>query len=100
MTAMTKRANFDLSPEQEELLAHLRAQLSASSTKDAVLRAVQLTAFLSARVFLPPSDSRSRNSRPAHWGLGVGYWSARIRGGGSSGSRDASSWHRLYGWTH
>jgi hypothetical protein len=46
MTAMTKRANFDLSPEQEELLAHLRAQLSASSTKDAVLRAVQLTTFL------------------------------------------------------
>lgn len=43
MTATTKRANFDLSPEQEELLAHLRAQLAASSTKEAVLRAAQLT---------------------------------------------------------
>jgi hypothetical protein len=41
MTATTKRANFDLSPDQEELLAHLRAQLAASSTKEAVLRAVQ-----------------------------------------------------------
>jgi len=30
----TKRANFDLSPEQEELLANLRAQLAASSTKE------------------------------------------------------------------
>jgi hypothetical protein len=47
-TAMTttKRANFDLSPEQEELLANLRAQLAASSTKEAVLRAVQLTTLL------------------------------------------------------
>jgi hypothetical protein len=46
MTATTKRANFDLSPEQEELLANLRAQLAASSTKDAVLRAAQLTTLL------------------------------------------------------
>ena len=46
MTATTKRANFDLSPEQEELLANLRAQLAASSTKEAVLKAVQLTAVL------------------------------------------------------
>jgi hypothetical protein len=46
MTATTKRANFDLSPEQEELLANLRAQLAASSTKEAVLRAVQLTTLL------------------------------------------------------
>ena len=46
MTATTKRANFDLSPEQEELLAHLRAQLAASSTKEAVLRAAQLTTLL------------------------------------------------------
>lgn len=46
MTATTKRANFDLSPEQEELLANLRAQLAASSTKEAVLRAAQLTSLL------------------------------------------------------
>lgn len=46
MTATTKRANFDLSPEQEELLVNLRAQLAASSTKEAVLRAVQLTTLL------------------------------------------------------
>ncbi len=35
MTATTKRANFDLSPEQEALLANLRVQLAASSTKEA-----------------------------------------------------------------
>lgn len=46
MNTTTKRANFDLSPEQEELLANLRAQLSASSTKEAVLKAAQLTAVL------------------------------------------------------
>ncbi len=46
MTATTKRANFDLSPEQEALLANLRAQLAASSTKEAVLRAGQLTTWL------------------------------------------------------
>jgi hypothetical protein len=46
MTGTTKRANFDLSPEQEELFAHLRTQLAASSTKEAVLRAVQLTTLL------------------------------------------------------
>jgi hypothetical protein len=42
----SKRANFDLSPEQEELLANLRTQLAASSTKEAVLRAAQLTTVL------------------------------------------------------
>lgn len=46
MTATTKRANFDLSPEQEEQLANLRTQLGASSTKEAVLKAVQLTTLL------------------------------------------------------
>ena len=46
MTTASKRANFDLSPEQEELLATLRTQLAASSTKDAVLRAVQVTTLL------------------------------------------------------
>ena len=46
MNAITKRANFDLSPEQEELIANLRAQLAASSTKEAVLRAVQLATLL------------------------------------------------------
>ena len=46
MTTTTKRANFDLSPEQDEMLVNLRAQLSASSTKEAVLRAVQLITLL------------------------------------------------------
>lgn len=46
MTATTKRANFDLSPEQEELLATLRTLLAASSTKEAVLRAAQVTTLL------------------------------------------------------
>lgn len=42
----TKRANFDLSPEQDEILANLRSALSASSTKDTVLRAAQLASLL------------------------------------------------------
>lgn len=46
MASDTKRANFDLSPEQDELLTNLRGLLSASSTKDAVLRAAQLTTLL------------------------------------------------------
>ena len=44
--ATTKRANFDLTPEQDEILANLRAALSASSVKDTVLRAAQLTTLL------------------------------------------------------
>ena len=50
MNATTKRANFDLSPEQEELLANLRTQLAASSTKETVLRAVQLATLLLGEV--------------------------------------------------
>ncbi|HEV7136127.1 MAG TPA: hypothetical protein VGN43_05795 [Steroidobacteraceae bacterium] len=50
MAATTKRANFDLSPEQEALLANLRAQLAASSTKEAVLRAVEVTTLLLGEV--------------------------------------------------
>ena len=46
MSTPGKRANFDLSPEQEELLAGLRAQMSASSSKDAVIRAAQLVRLL------------------------------------------------------
>jgi hypothetical protein len=46
MTATTKRANFDLSAEQEALLANLRAHLGASSTKEAVMKAAQLTTLL------------------------------------------------------
>lgn len=46
----TKRANFDLTPEQDEILAGLRASLSASSTKDTVLRAIQLTTVLVAEL--------------------------------------------------
>lgn len=46
----TKRANFDLTPEQDEILASLRSSLSASSTKDTVLRAVQLATVLVAEL--------------------------------------------------
>jgi len=46
MSATSKRVNFDLSPEQDELLENLRAKLAASSTKEAVLRAAQLTSLL------------------------------------------------------
>ncbi len=49
-TIETKRANFDLTPEQDEILASLRVSLSASSIKDTVLRAVQLTTVLAAEV--------------------------------------------------
>lgn len=50
MASDTKRANFDLSPEQDELLTNLRGLLSASSTKDAVLRAAQLTTLLTREI--------------------------------------------------
>lgn len=46
MPATTKRANFDLTPEQDESLTNLRTALSASSIKDTVLRAAQLAALL------------------------------------------------------
>lgn len=48
-TIATKRANFDLTPEQDEILANLRAALSASSVKDTVLRAAQLKASTPTR---------------------------------------------------
>jgi hypothetical protein len=70
MTATTKRANFDLSPEQEELLANLRAQLAASSTKEAVLRAVQLNRLFvgkslttAVRLVIPELEARAGG----HW---------------------------------
>lgn len=44
--SLTKRANFDLTPEQNEILANLRTALSTSSVKDTVLRAAQLTSLL------------------------------------------------------
>jgi hypothetical protein len=42
----TKRANFDLTPEQDEVLSNLRHAFAASSTKDTVLRAAQLASLL------------------------------------------------------
>lgn len=50
MASDTKRANFDLSPEQDELLTNLRALLSVSSVKEAVLRAAQLTTVLAREI--------------------------------------------------
>ncbi|MCF5973056.1 hypothetical protein P2A63_05445 [Xanthomonas perforans] len=46
MSTQNKRANFDLSPEQDDFLTQLRAALATSSTKDTVLRAAQLTSLL------------------------------------------------------
>ena len=44
MTATTKRANFDLSPEQEELLAHLRAiQQSPAKNQSGAISALPPT---------------------------------------------------------
>lgn len=45
-SANTKRANFELTPEQDEVLNSLRQALSASSIKDTVLRAAQLANVL------------------------------------------------------
>lgn len=46
MAVETKRANFDLTPEQDEILTNLRLSFAASSTKDTVLRAAQLATLL------------------------------------------------------
>jgi hypothetical protein len=42
----TKRQNFNVTPEQEAQIEHLRDVLGASSAKDAILRAVFLTVKL------------------------------------------------------
>lgn len=42
----TKRQNFNVTPEQEAQIEHLRDVLGASSAKDAILRAVSLTVKL------------------------------------------------------
>lgn len=47
MTTETKRQNFNITPEQEAELAHLRDVLEASSIKDAILRAVRIVGALS-----------------------------------------------------
>jgi len=44
--AEIKRANFDLTPEQDAAISNLRHVLAASSTKDTVLRAVQISSLL------------------------------------------------------
>jgi hypothetical protein len=46
VSTVLKRANFDLSPEQEAQILHLKEQLGAASIKEAVLRAAQLTSIL------------------------------------------------------
>ncbi len=42
-----KRQNFDVTPEQDAEIAWLREALGVSTAKDAVLRAVRITALLS-----------------------------------------------------
>ncbi len=42
MALETKRQNFNVTPEQETELAHLRETLDAPSAKDAILRAVRI----------------------------------------------------------
>lgn len=77
----TKRANFDLTPEQDEILSSLRTALAASSIKDTVLRAAQLTTLLvnevrqgnhlfvgrradqATRLLIPELEARQQN----HW---------------------------------
>ena len=59
----TKRLNFDISPEQEDELNKLRADLGTSTTKDTVLRAVRVLSVLSrearegGRLYRPVSAS-------------------------------------------
>lgn len=80
-SADTKRANFELTPEQDEILNSLRTALSASSIKDTVLRAAQLANVLineiqqgnhlyvgrhatqTTRLLIPELES----TRPAAW---------------------------------
>lgn len=45
--SVTKRQNFDVTPEQDAEIAWLREALGVSTAKDAVLRAVRITAILS-----------------------------------------------------
>jgi len=47
VVASTKRINFDVTPEQEEELAWLRAALGSATTKDTLLRAVRVLGVLS-----------------------------------------------------
>jgi hypothetical protein len=50
MATDTKRQNFNITPEQEAELTWLRDAIGASSTKDAVLRAVRVLAILAREV--------------------------------------------------
>ena len=46
----TKRQNFNVTPEQEAELLALQSELSASSVKDAIFKAVRLALFLRREV--------------------------------------------------
>jgi hypothetical protein len=46
----TKRQNFDVTPEQEAEIVFLQEALGAGSAKDAILRAIHLSAVLSREV--------------------------------------------------
>jgi hypothetical protein len=46
LTTETKRQNFNITPEQEAELAWVRDTIGASTTKDAILRAVRVLAIL------------------------------------------------------
>jgi hypothetical protein len=46
VTTETKRQNFNITPEQEAELAWVRDTIGASTTKDAILRAVRVLAIL------------------------------------------------------
>lgn len=45
-----KRQNFNITPEEEAQLQHLRETLGATSIKDALFRATRLTLVLSREV--------------------------------------------------
>ncbi|MBI4700562.1 MAG: hypothetical protein HY744_05265 [Deltaproteobacteria bacterium] len=49
-TSATKRQNFDVTPEQEAEIAWLREALGVSTAKDAILRAVRISAILAREV--------------------------------------------------
>ena len=46
----TKRQNFNITPEQEAEIAHLKEMINASTTKDAILSAVRFYTVMAARV--------------------------------------------------
>jgi hypothetical protein len=82
MPVETKRQNFNVTPEQEAELLWLRDAIGASSTKDAILRAVRVLATLAREaqegrsLYLgTEAGDRTRLLIPELQSLGPGEWS-------------------------